>query len=588
MTPKTEAQDDAGSRPPFLALPASVVDSRRLTGPNIFSDREGAVLDVVPPNDGGATIERWRAATAAVTRAIGWSDPPLEVREYPGGASLFIGAPVDALYAATEINEWAWIASENRDAMRGIGEVASRFWNLVATERFPALIALRDAAAAHGVSFVLDDESISVGSGAGSRTFELLHVPSPSAINWDGVYDVPIALVSGSNGKTTTTRLVAAMATAAGHSVGACDTDGVRIDGELVAHGDYAGPAGARLVARDGRVEMAVLETARGGILRRGLAVRRARTAIVTNVAADHLGEYGIHDLRSLGEAKLVVARAVDAAGRVVLNADDVVLRSLADRVRAPITWYSLDAGSDTVRAHRARGGDACIVRDGAIVMVRGGVDEEIVRVADVVLARGGTARHNIENAIGAVALAAALGVPSAAIARTLRTFGRDDSDNPGRMVELEIGGVRVVVDFAHNPDGIAVLFAATAHIQAARRLLLLGQAGDRDDGALRALAAEAWRHRPDHIVLKEMDKYLRGRLHGETTAVMKAELTRLGAPHERVSVQPTEMDGVRDVLGRARGSDLLLLTVHSHYDDVVSYLRRLRDDSWVAGEPLP
>jgi UDP-N-acetylmuramyl tripeptide synthase len=327
---------------------------------------------------------------------------------------------------------------------------------------------------------------------------------------------------------------------------------------------------------RDQRVQTAVLETARGGILRRGLAVRRARAAIVTNVAADHFGEYGIHDLRSLAEAKLVVARAVDAGGRVVLNADDAVLCSLAEGVRAPICWFALDAANEMVRAHRARGGDACFVRDGSIVLARGALEEEIAPTSEVVMARRGTARHNIANALGGVALAAALGVPLSAIGDTLRSFGGSDSDNPGRMIELDIGDVHVVVDFAHNPHGIRALFEATAGIAAKRRLLLIGQGGDRDDAALGELALTAWSYRPDAIVLKEMEKYLRGRPHGETTRVMEAALLAAGAPREAVSVEPTEMDGVRNVLRQARPGDLLLLTVHEDYEGVMGELQGL------------
>ena len=553
-----------------------MLDSRRLTGPNIFSDREGAVLDVVLGRDDDGAVGRWRDAVARLLDAVGWHDSPIETRVHAGGASLFIGAPIDSLYSGAELNELAWIVAEGGASGAARREEEARLRAAIAAEHDPALIALRDAATAHGVALVVDDDAVSLGIGAGSRTLERDALPAPSTLDWANVHDVPVALVTGSNGKTTTTRLVAAMVRAAGLTAGACDTDGVRVDDELVVAGDYSGPEGARLIVRDRRVETAVLETARGGILRRGLAVRRARAAIVTNVAADHFGEYGIHDLRSLAEAKLVVARAVDLSGRLVLNADDEVLCSLANTVRAPICWFALDAANETVRAHRARGGDACFVRDGSIVLARGALEEEIAPIAEVVMARQGTARHNIANALGGVALAAALGVPLAAIGDTLRSFGGSGSDNPGRMIELEIGDVHVVVDFAHNPHGIRALFEATAGIAAERRLLLIGQGGDRDDAALGELALTAWSHRPDAIVLKEMEKYLRGRPHGETTRVMEAALLAAGAPREAVSVEPTEMDGVRNMLRQARPGDLLLLTVHEDYEGVMGELQGL------------
>src|SRR5436305_3387256 len=310
-----------------------LLDSRRLTGPNLLSPCEGAVLDVaLTPAEADAVVAAWRQAARALLDAVGWGGEEIAVRRFPGGASLFLSAPLDALYAATEANETAWEAA--RAAVSGgtgapdpdLAATVERLRAAVAAERNPALLALGDAAATRGVAFLADGEQVSVGLGSGSLAWPVAELPRPEEVPWESVHDVPVVLVTGTNGKTTTVRLLAAMARAAGIAAGSTSTDRIEVAGEEVTRGDYSGPGGARALLRDRRVELAVLETARGGMLRRGLAVRRADAAAVTNVAADHLGEFGVHDLAALADAKLVVARAPGPAAPPGRNADDPLL----------------------------------------------------------------------------------------------------------------------------------------------------------------------------------------------------------------------------------------------------------------------
>ena len=186
-----------------------------------------------------------------------------------------------------------------------------RFRLLAGGEANPALRSLLEAAAARGLPHVLDESLLTLGAGAGGRSFPLTDLPGIGAVRWDELEDIPTALITGSNGKTTTVRLLAACARANGWPAGYNCTDGVFVDGEPLAAGDYSGPAGARLVMRDPRTHAAILETARGGILRRGIAVSQADVAVVTNVSADHFGEYGIDDLAGLADTKLAVAGVV-------------------------------------------------------------------------------------------------------------------------------------------------------------------------------------------------------------------------------------------------------------------------------------
>jgi cyanophycin synthetase len=538
---------------------------------------------------GDAEIAAWRAHVVELTGALGWR-VQMAVRRDVGGAALADGpgyavraalgftAPIDALFAATLINEWAWMRAS---AGRGSGSIPAdggssespaeeassddplpcdfpaalaRARMLIAEESNPALIALRDRAAREDVPFIADEDLVSVGYGAKGEHWPARALPPAEAVDWNARGTIPVALVTGSNGKTTTTRLVAAMLTNAGHTVGFCCSDGVFIAGTQVESGDWSGPAGAKRVLRDSRVTAAVLETARGGLLRRGLVVPRADAAIITNIAADHFGGYGIHSLADLAAVKLVVARAVGATGTLVLNGDDATLRA---------------AHMEAVDAEDARGAAPATHRTTRIEWFGEAVPlESVPAAAEMPIAFGGAARYNMLNAIGAAHVARALGVAADVVAQTLREFGRDNADNPGRLERHDVRGVRVWIDYAHNPHGLAALLnLCTAEAQGGRIGLLLGQAGDRDDDAIRALARTAWdprRRRPDRIVLKDVDGYLRGRAPGDVPELLRTELLAAGAPAERLSVALDEISGVRALLDWARAGDLLVLPVHN------------------------
>ena len=201
--------------------------------------------------------------------------------------------------------------------------------------------------------------------------------------------------------------------------------------------------------------------------------------------------------------------------------------------------------------AHGIRDGAA--LEHGQLVLRRGGTSIPVLPAAEVRIGMGGAARHNLANALAAIAGAAALGLPVPAMAEALRSFGADEADNPGRGVYREIGGVKVLVDFAHNPHGVAAIANLVATIPATRRLVLLGQAGDRTDAEIKALAAAVWSMRPDRIVIKEMESYLRGREPGEIPALLRAELSRLGAPADAITVEDSETAAVRSAFAWAR-----------------------------------
>jgi len=475
-----------------------------------------------------ALLRAWGGRVAWMSAALGWTDTSLSVRTHASGSSLAFTAPRAALMSATSLNEWALQTAADECGLAY--DPAS-----LEEERLP----LEQAAALEQLRAIIEQERVNPPDDA---------APLPSR-------DIPIAIVTGSNGKTTTTRMIAAMLKAAGHVVGYTCTDGVYIDGNAVERGDWSGPAGARRVLEDARVTAAVLETARGGLLRRGLVVPRADVAVITNAAADHFGEYGIDSLADVAAAKAVVTMALGERGTLIVNADDATLAARVDSfAKSAARLERFGSGASTPSL--------------------------LLTVDEMPITMNGLAAYNIANADAASRAARALGVPLETIAKSLREFGRSNSDNPGRLERYELDGKRIWLDYAHNPHGLAALLKlARAALDSARptdpsrqqlphgaaRLgLLLGQAGDRDDTALRALARTAWDAAPDYIVLQEMEKYLRGRALGEVPALLREELFACGARAGQVTVTTSEEAGVDALLAWARAGDLLVMPVHA------------------------
>ena len=582
--------------------------SRRLMGANLFFAGTGAQLETTGITVDAILLDAWRARVSRARAHLGWNDvdagqhsPAVMARRHASGASLALAAPLDTLYTATEVNEWAlcaalierdpsrWHGLEEELAAEALADAANvqdfippvleepaalaRFERLAAREARPRLRALLAAAADRGLPHVLDDESLTLGAGAGGRDFALVELPAVAEVPWQSLHDVPTALVTGSNGKTTTVRLIAACTEAAGWRPSAyCCTDGVFLGAQARVGGDYSGPEGARRVMRERSARAAVIETARGGILRRGIAVAQAQVALVTNVSADHFGEYGIDDLEGLADVKLSVAGVVSAAGMLVLNADDVQLTSrapvLARRFgRSPtLGWFALDADLPALRAHREGGGATCGVRGGRLTLNQGGAQYDLGAIAAMPLTVEGSATYNIANLAGAALAATALGVPPTTVAGVFAHFGASRADNFGRLMRFEREGVRILVDYAHNPEGLRGLLEVAEHLRGAngRLGLLLGHAGNRQDAELEALAVVAAKFHPALIVVKENEGHLRGRAPGEVPQLINAALLRAGMEHSVLQMRMSEIDAVYAALAWARPGDVLALPVHA------------------------
>ena len=569
-----------------------VLDSRRLTGPGLLLDGPGAVLEVrLDDAIRERAIAAWRRAAERLLQAVGWNDQKVVTRTFRGGVSLAVTGPIDALYAATELNERAWAAAAAElmgEKAPDIGKAVASLLDDIEEERDPVVAAMYQEAKSRGLTFLHGEDLISLGSGSGALLWQVNDKPDPAEIPWNSARDIPIVLVTGSNGKTTVVRVIAAIVEAAGKTPGTTSTDGVTVGDTVLEEGDFAGPSGARMVLRHHVVETAILETARGGILRRGLPVERADVAVVTNVADDHLGEFGIESLPDLADTKMVVAKALGSTGTLVLNADDPLLVERSRKVQARLVWFSLLPTTPMMERHLAAGGTATVIDRGQVVLMNGEQRTVLASIREIPMTFQGVAVHNVANALAGAAAAAALGISPEIISNALRRFGRDLDDNPGRANLLELGGAHILLDFAHNPHGMTALVEVARTIPAERRLVLVGQAGDRNDEAIRALARAAWEFRPDHVVVKDMEGYLRGRAPGEVPTLLADEFSRLGLREDALSRPGDELPSVRRALEWARPGDLLVLAVHEDRRAVVELFDQLSAMDWQAGEPLP
>lgn len=324
---------------------------------------------------------------------------------------------------------------------------------------------------------------------------------------------IPILAITGTNGKTTTTRLLAHMFKQTGKVVGYTTTDGIYIGDYVVEKGDTTGPQSAQVILQDPTVEVAVLETARGGLLRSGLAFKQCDVGIVLNVAADHLGIGDIETVEDLAYLKSVVAETASPDGYAILNADDPLVVGMAKRVKAQIAYFSMDAENELVKSHIQQGGLAAIYENGYLSILKGDWVLRIEQAINISLTMGGKAPFQIANSLAASLAAFAHGVDIEAIRAALLSFEASSSKTPGRMNLFDLGSFHALVDYAHNPASYEAL-ASFVKNWPGKRVGVVGGPGDRRDEdfvALGKLAAEMF----DQIIVKEDDD-TRGRPRGE------------------------------------------------------------------------
>ena len=394
--------------------------------------------------------------------------------------------------------------------------------------------------------------------------------PEPTTI----VPHVPVVAVTGTNGKTTTSRMVAHIGRTHGLHVGWSNTDGIYVDGELVEAGDYSGPSGAGRVLSHPGIELAVTETARGGILLKGIGLVRNDVSVVTNVTADHLGLQGIDTVDQLAEVKAVVPRITRRSGWAVLNADDPRVYAMRSVVKAKPWVFSRDVDSPGVRETLNDGGRATVVIDGWVSVLRPNADPDpLVELHEVPMTLAGLSRFNVENTLAAASAALAVGIPREVVVEGLRTFRPDAEHNPGRMNFFSLpGDVTVVMDLAHNEAGLEAMVEIMNGVRAPgqRVLLGLGVVGDRTDELIEKLGEIAARD-SDVVAIGHKEHYLRGRTTEELEVLMRAGAERVGVTG--VPAYPTEVAVLSALVGQAVPGDVVGLMCHAERQECYDWI---------------
>jgi cyanophycin synthetase len=382
---------------------------------------------------------------------------------------------------------------------------------------------------------------------------------------------IPLVAITGVNGKTTTTRLIAHLLRRPGAVIGMTCTDGMYVDGRRLDTRDCSGPRSARAVLLNPRVQAAVLETARGGILREGLGFDLCDVAVVTNIGSgDHLSLRGIETVEELAQVKRVVVEAVAPWGAAVLNAEDPLVAAMAPHCQAVLIFFARDAGHPVLAAHRARGGRAVFVSQGSILLAEGGREEVLAALAAVPLTRGGEVAFQVENVLAAAAAAWALAIPLDRIRAGLASFAGGPDEAPGRFNVFEADGATVIVDYAHNPSALAALVDSLDHFSAGRRSLVITGNNRRDEDVL--VMGEIVGNGFDRIILYE-DRGNNDRTDGELNALLRRGLAAGKRVAETVAV-PDERAGVELALQTLAPGDLVVLDVEA-IEEALTLVRR-------------
>jgi cyanophycin synthetase len=406
---------------------------------------------------------------------------------------------------------------------------------------------------------------------------------SPPGLIRDADRRLPIISISGTNGKTTTTRLIAHILREGGKRVGATTSDGIVVGTTMVEPGDWTGFGGGQTILERDDIDIAVLETARGGILLRGMGYESNEASVITNVSSDHMDLQGIHTLPELAEVKSVVARITKPDGWVTLNADDKHVAAIASKVRGHVAFFTLEGDRSTrVRRHLRGGGRAYLVRDRWIGEAEGGAWRPIATLASVPVALGGVARHNVANALAAVGGARAMGASLESVRDALRSFVPTTDDSRGRLNIFQDAHRVVVVDFAHNEAGVAVLLDVVDAIaksvgtggRPAPITGIIGLAGDRPDDTLRGVGRQV-AQRVDRLVQKEMLHYLRGRTRESVLGEIRAGALEGGWKGE-IPVyldEPTALGAELDRTEAAAQPEVIFLLCHEDREGVYDLL---------------
>lgn len=542
----------------------------RITGTHAFVTGFGAALwtDVAADDDNQCLNIQQKVAHAL--SELGLTDhATLSHRRVYEQWVFVLDAPVDLLYTACSILEWAaGLVDKFDDVAREYAAEENLQWR-----------ELRRWAFDNRIPCVDDEDGLTLGMGHTSQTWTLDDLPSHDGLVASEFARIPAVYITGTNGKTTTSRMLSAICQ---HDeqfagVGQTSTDGVRVNGEWIEKGDWTGPGAARMILRDSRVDVAILETARGGLMRRGLVIDDVEACAITNVSDDHLGTWGLHTVYDMAVAKLTVALGVKTYGGVLLNADCAVLMAAWEAVQAR---HSNRSWTVQLFSSQQKDGMTLFVENGWIVHKDLG---PIVEVVDIPLSLGGRAQYNVENAMAAIGLAYWMGCSVSSMKDGVCSLVPTVEDSRGRSNWLRYRDADVFVDFAHNPDGIRRVVEMGQQWTAKRKAIVLGQAGDRRDDEIKGIGHQAAGLQADRYFLKELPGHAYGREASEVVDLLTEALLEKGISREQITVSKSDLAGAQAAMDWVEKDDLLILLSHEQLDDVMDMVME-RGCTWGYG----
>ncbi|MCF8229938.1 MAG: cyanophycin synthetase [Bacteroidales bacterium] len=392
-------------------------------------------------------------------------------------------------------------------------------------------------------------------------------------------YDIPIVAVTGTNGKTTTIRLISHILGLNENTVGMTSTDGIVIGNNLIVKGDYSGPEGAKTVLMDASIDHAVLEVARGGIIRRGLGYEESDVAVVTNITEDHLGEGGIYSLEELTDLKGTIVDVIKPSGYVVLNADDDLVLKLKQRANAQVILFSVNHDNPALLKHHAEGNTIVTLIDGSIIIQKDSTVSTVAQVIEIPLTLEGRAVFNVSNTLAAVAATYALGLNDKQIRAGVTSFSPSIGQSPGRMNIIDIGKFKVMIDYSHNIGAVIATGKMLPFLSTGRKIRVASGTGNRrpqDIIDFGASLAEFY----DYVIIADSDP--RKRAVGETCELVKEGLLRSGFPKDNIEIEIDERDATQKALNMAKDGDLVVIQaddVQQVIKDVIDFKEKIAEE---------
>ncbi len=552
---------------------------RVLAGTNMFFSGVGAILEYVTRDSRKSELaQAYEVELRKVLDSLGWDDVPIYKRVYSRGFIFAIPTEFDLTVAGRKILGVVFdmvVSKFNQVIVPDFDEEVDYLDYVISRERYRTLRNIYNEAKARSLNVYMHDELISIGSGKGAFVAKVDEL-SFDDVPWDSIYEIPSVLVTGTNGKTTTVRLTSFISQSAGKTVGYCSTDWVMINGEIVSQGDLSGPNGNRVVMTNPNVDVAVLEVARGGIVKRGLATSNVSGAVVINVTEDHLGVNGIDSVQDLALAKFTVHNAVRQDGHNIVNLDDKSSRMFIDDLPSGRAFFSQKLSEQEILKFVTKTNDyVCFIQNGSFFVYKDFEKHFIADVNEVDLTYNGMAKHNIENVLAAICLSIELGRTYSEISSGLKLF-KNDENNLGRFNLFDINGNKILVDYGHNFASIdnILKFARSIAKPHSELTVLLGFSGDRKF-MINDVTNSVVKHDIDNVILKMFTNHLRGAEVGEVVGLLTNNLVNKGFnPEHILATVETELDALEIVFSRLGRDNIFILLCQDQAQEIINSIK--------------